>query len=91
MIEGEKIMKDGKSRILKILIIAVVMALSLYPIAELTRVIWTISYVHYPSRLMIWIAETAIMWMLYLSMIPVMIWWNRQLQRIDSCRRDKHK
>ena len=67
---------NEKTRI-KALIIALVMCLGLYPAAELTRVIWTISFVYDPSRLITWVAETAIIWLLYLSIIPVMIYYSR--------------
>ena len=67
---------DEKTR-LKALIILLVMCLSFYPVAELTRVIWTISYIYDPSRLAIWIAETVFMWLMYLLIIPVMIYLRR--------------
>jgi len=63
---------------MKVLIIALVMGLGLYPVAELTRVIWTISFAYEPGRLTTWIVETAIMWLLYLSIIPVMIFSRRR-------------
>ena len=59
------------------LFISLVMCLGLYPLAELTRVIWTISFVYDPSRLATWIAETVFMWLLYLSIVPVMIYLRR--------------
>jgi len=76
----------GKTRI-KALTIALVMCLGLYPATELTRVIWTISFAYDPSRLATWVAETAIIWLLYLSIIPVMIYSGRWSQT-DSNRRD---
>ena len=57
---------------LKALTIALVMCLGLYPAVELTRVIWSISYVYDPGRLTTWVAETIIIWVLYLSIIPVL-------------------
>ena len=65
------IRKNEKPRI-KGLIIALVMCLGLYPVAELTRVVWTISYAYDPGRLSTWVAETIIMWILYLLIIPIM-------------------
>ena len=65
------IRKNEKPRI-KGLIIALVMCLGLYPVAELTRVVWTISYAYDPDRLSTWVAETIIMWILYLLIIPIM-------------------
>ena len=62
---------------IKGLIIALVMCLGLYPVAELTRVVWTISFAYDPSRLTTWVAETAIIWLLYLSIIPIMIYSRR--------------
>jgi len=71
---------DGNERRgIKALIIALVMCLGLYPAAELTRVIWMVSFAYDPTRLTTWVAETAIIWLLYLSIIPVMIYSTRRL------------
>jgi len=70
---------NGKTRT-KALIVALVMCLGLYPAAELTRVIWTISFAYDPGRLITWVAETAIIWLLYLSIVPIMIYSGRWFQ-----------
>jgi len=66
----------------KALVISLVMCLGLYPTAELTRVIWAISFPYDPDRLAIWVFETVSIWILYLSIIPVMIlsirWFESQ-------------
>ena len=59
--------KSNNGTKLKVLAIVLVMCLGFYPAAELTRVIWSISYVYDPSRLTTWVAETAIIWSLYLQ------------------------
>jgi len=69
---------EGKEKTgIRALIIALVMCLGLYPAAELTRVIWIVSFAYDPSRLATWVAETAIIWLLYLSIIPIMIYSRR--------------
>jgi hypothetical protein len=40
----------------------------------LTRVIWSISYVYDPGNLATWIFETVFIWLLYLAIIPVLIY-----------------
>ena len=60
------------------MLVLLVMCLALYPIAELTRVIWTISYAYDPDRLATWIAETVIMWIMYLAIIPVSVYASRR-------------
>jgi hypothetical protein len=57
----------------KILVTALVMCLGLYPAAELTRVIWSISFPYEPGKIVIWIVETLSIWVMYLSIIPVMV------------------
>jgi len=61
----------------KTLVMALIMCLGFYPAAELTRVIWTISFVYDPNRLTTWVTETAIIWLLYLAIIPALIYFNR--------------
>uniref|UniRef100_A0A6H1Z682 Uncharacterized protein n=1 Tax=viral metagenome TaxID=1070528 RepID=A0A6H1Z682_9ZZZZ len=67
----------GTNRSAKLLVGALIMCLGLYPAAELTRVIWAISYVYDPSRMATWILETVIIWLLYSSIIPAMIYFGR--------------
>lgn len=59
---------------MKWLIIVLVMLLGLYPIAELTRLI--IDYCGYIDIgfVGVGISEISIMWILYLSIIPVLCW-----------------
>ena len=61
----------------KTLVGALIMCLGLYPAAELTRVIWTISFVYDPERLTTWVTETVIIWLLYLAIIPAIIYLSR--------------
>ena len=61
----------------KTLVMALIMCLGFYPAAELTRVIWTISFAYDPNRLTTWVTETAIIWLLYLAIIPALIYFNR--------------
>ena len=51
-----------------------VMLLGLYPIVELTRVIWTNGIVKFPELETLFVAETVIMWFFYLGIMPV-LWW----------------
>lgn len=61
----------------KTLVAALIMCLGLYPAAELTRVIWTISFAYDPERLTTWVTETVIIWLLYLAIIPAMMYLSR--------------
>jgi len=70
--------------ILRVLIITLVMCLGFYPAAELTRIIWSVSFAYDPGRLATWIAETVIIWVLYLLIIPVMIYSKRWLRAVDE-------
>lgn len=74
---------SNRSARIRVLIIALVMCLGLYPATELTRVIWVISFAYDSSRLATWIAETVMIWVLYLSIIPVMLYSSKWLQ-VDS-------
>ena len=73
-----------KRTVVRALIIMLVMCLGFYPAAELTRVIWSISFVYDPSRLATWITETIIIWVFYLLIIPVMVYSNRWLRTEDG-------
>ena len=65
------------NKCVKLLVGSLIMCLGLYPAAELTRVIWVISYAYDPSRLATWIAETVVIWLLYLAIIPAIVYLNR--------------
>jgi hypothetical protein len=60
-------------RSIKFLGLALVMLLSLYPIAELTRVILVSGNYYFPEMEGQFAAEITIMWVLYLSIVPVFL------------------
>ena len=61
---------------LKYLGLALVMLLGLYPIAELTRVILVSGMFYFPEMQGQLYAEVAVMWILYLSIVPVFLMFN---------------
>jgi flagellar biosynthesis/type III secretory pathway M-ring protein FliF/YscJ len=63
-------------RNLKYLVLTLVMLLGLYPIAELTRVIVVSGEYYFPDMKGQFIAEIAIMWALYLAIVPVFLVFN---------------
>jgi uncharacterized membrane protein len=73
-------------RRLKYLGLIMIMLLALYPIAELTRVIIVSGTYYFPEMEGQLIAETTIMWVLYLSIVPVFLLFNnrnvRHLRRL---------
>ncbi len=63
-------------RNIKYLVLALVMLLGLYPITELTRVIIVSGEYYFPEMKGQFAAEIAIMWILYLSIVPVFLVFN---------------
>ncbi len=68
-------------RKIKYLGLALVMLLGLYPIAELTRVIIVSGEFYFPEMKGQFAAEIAIMWILYLSIVPVFLLFNNHRLR----------
>lgn len=62
----------GAIKLKKPLIIILVMLLGLYPVVELTRMIWTNGIAYFPELRLVFMVETIIMWDLYLAIIPVL-------------------
>jgi len=74
-------------RYIKYLGLTLIMLLGLYPIAELTRVIVVSGTYYYPEMDGQFAAEIAIMWLLYLSIIPIFLLinrWNTQHVRSNT-------
>ncbi len=63
-------------RNIKYLVLSLVMLLGLYPITELTRVIIVSGEYYFPEMKGQFAAEIAIMWILYLSIVPVFLVFN---------------
>jgi|WetSurMetagenome_2_1015567.scaffolds.fasta_scaffold653809_2 hypothetical protein len=63
-------------RNIKYLGLSLVMLLGLYPIAELTRVIVVSGDFYFPEMKGQFTFEIAIMWILYVSIIPVFLFFN---------------
>lgn len=74
-------------RYIKYLGLTLVMLLALYPIAELTRVILVSGEYYFPEMRGQFGAEIAIMWILYLSIVPVFLFISSR--RIRNYRRMK--
>jgi hypothetical protein len=76
-------------RRLKYLGLIVIMLLALYPIAELTRVIIVSGTFYFPEMKGQLVAETTIMWVLYLSIVPVFLLFNnRNIRHLRRLRRE---
>jgi hypothetical protein len=67
---------DSMYRSIKYLGLVLVMLLGLYPIAELTRVIIVSGTFYFPDMNGQFTAEIAIMWTLYLCIIPIFLLIN---------------
>lgn len=75
-------------RNIKYLGLTLVMLLGLYPIAELTRVIIVSGEFYFPNMKGQFVAEIAVMWILYLSIAPVfMIFNNHTLRHYHQMRK----
>lgn len=59
---------------MRVLFTLLIIILTLYPIAELTRILWTQSIYYHPRLFSTFAFETAFMWTLYLCVIPVLLW-----------------
>lgn len=68
---------------LKYLGLALIMLLGLYPIAELTRVIVVSGVFYFPDMTGQLYAEVAVMWVMYLSIIPVFLFFNNRRSQDD--------
>jgi len=66
---------DGRIRYL---VLALILLLGLYPIIELTRVILISGEYYFPEMGTQFAAEIAIMWFLYLLIIPVFLLFTRR-------------
>jgi len=66
---------------MKYLGLALVMLLGLYPIVELTRVIIVSGQFYFPEMKGQFAAEIAVMWILYLSIVPVFLLFNNRRLR----------
>lgn len=66
---------------IKYLGLALIMLLGLYPIIELTRVIVISGEAYFPEMKGQFAAEIAIMWTLYLSIIPVFLFVHSRIMR----------
>lgn len=66
---------------MKYLGLALVMLLGLYPIVELTRVIIVSGQFYFPEMKGQFAAEIAVMWVLYLSIVPVFLLFNNRRLR----------
>ncbi len=66
-----------------------VMLLGLYPIIELTRVIIVSGRYYFPDMDAQFFAEVAIMWLLYLSIIPVFLFISKHVtSRVSRKRKE---
>jgi hypothetical protein len=68
-------------RHIKYLVLILIMLLALYPIAELTRVILVSGEFYFPEMKGQFAAEIAIMWVLYLSIVPLFLMINNSRLR----------
>jgi hypothetical protein len=68
-------------RHIKYLVLILIMLLALYPIAELTRVILISGEFYFPEMKGQFAAEIAIMWVLYLSIVPLFLMINNRRLR----------
>ncbi len=76
-------------RQLKYLGLVLIMLLSLYPIAELTRVIIVSGIYYFPGMKGQLVAEVIIMWILYCSIIPVfLLFTSRNIRHYRKWRRE---
>ncbi len=69
---------------IKYLGLALIMLLGLYPIIELTRVIIISGEAYFPEMKGQFAAEIAIMWILYLSIVPVFLFVHSRIMRYYS-------
>jgi len=76
-------------RTVRYLGLVLIMLLALYPIAELTRVILVSGEYYFPEMKGQFGAEIAIMWLLYLSIIPVFLLLNTHNLRNYRRKREK--
>jgi hypothetical protein len=70
--------------LIKYLGLALVMLMGLYPIVELTRVIIVNGQYYFPEMSAQFNAEVAIMWVLYLGIIPVYLIVSNYILRVPS-------
>lgn len=59
------------------LVLAIIMLCGLYPVLELTRMILVAWEWYYPAMGGEFIREIALMWLMYLGIIPLYIWVTR--------------
>ena len=76
-------------RSIKLLGLALIMLMALYPIAELTRVILVSGEYYFPEMKGQFGAEITIMWAMYLSIIPVFLLINNR--RLRSYQKKKRE
>ena len=71
-------MLAGDRGLIKYLSLLLIMLLGLYPIVELTRVIVVSGTYYFPDMDAQFTLEIVLMWILYLSIVPVFLFYSRK-------------